>query len=85
MVFARIVVFILTTAGGLALMRYAEPIVRNTGHMDWAERTFGAGGSYTVWKIAGVFVIIAGFLFAIGRLDLSPGAAIQNLGPGTIQ
>ncbi len=85
MVLARIVVLILTFGGGLAIIRYAEPIVRAVGHMDWAERTFGAGGSYTVWKIAGVFVIIAGFLYAIGRLDLAPNAALQNFGPSNIQ
>ncbi len=85
MVLARILVLVATFAGGLALIRYAEPIVRSVGHMDWAERTFGVGGSYTVWKIAGGLVMILGFLYAIGRLDIAPGAAIQQFGPSSIQ
>lgn len=81
MVFGRIVAFILTFAAGLGIIRYAEPIVRTFGHMDWAERTFGAGGTYTVWKITGVLVIIFGFLYAIGRFDLTPGETLQFVQP----
>lgn len=77
MVLTRVIILILSFLAGLGLIRYAEPIVRSVGHMDWAERTFGAGGSYTVWKIAGVVVIIVGFLYAIGRFDLAPGQSLQ--------
>lgn len=83
MVFTRILVLIFSFLGGIGLIRYAEPIVRGVGHMDWAERTFGAGGSYTVWKIAGIFVIIVGFLFAIGKFDLVPGQTFQLVAPTT--
>jgi hypothetical protein len=83
MVLKHIVIFILSSAAGLGMIRYAEPIVRSVGHLDWAERTFGAGGSYTVWKIAGVLVIIFGFLYAIGRFGLAPGETLQLVAPVT--
>ncbi len=81
MVLGRFLVFVLTFLAGLGIIRYAEPIVRAFGHMDWAERTFGAGGTYTVWKIAGVLVIIVGFLYAIGQFDLTPGETLQFVQP----
>jgi hypothetical protein len=81
MVFTRALVFILTFIGGIGIIRYAEPIVRSVGHMEWAERTFGAGGSYTVWKLAGVFVIIVGFLYAVGKFNLSPNQTFQVVPP----
>ncbi|MEK7184484.1 MAG: hypothetical protein AAB701_03140 [Patescibacteria group bacterium] len=81
MVLTRIVVFVVTFLLGIGIVRNAEPIVRSVGHLDWAERTFGAGGSYTAWKIAGVLVMIFGFLYAIGRFDLTPGESLPFLRP----
>ncbi|MCA9388868.1 hypothetical protein KC644_03875 [Candidatus Berkelbacteria bacterium] len=72
MVFARLVGFVLSLGAGFALIRYAEVLVRTFGHADWAEKYLGSGGSYTVWKIAGILVIIFGFLYGIGRFDLAP-------------
>ncbi len=83
MVLARILVFLLTCAVGLAVMRYAEPIVRTFGRMDWAEKALGAGGTYTAWKLIGVLVIIVGFLYAIGQFEIVPGSGEGfNLAPG---
>ncbi|MBU6389023.1 hypothetical protein KGQ71_00750 [Patescibacteria group bacterium] len=36
-------------------------IVRFFGHLDWAERYLGPGGSYTAWRIIGIILIVAGF------------------------
>ena len=77
MVLARILVLVLSFAAGLGIIRYSEPIVRSFGHIDWAEKFFGAGGSYTVWKLGGVLVIIVGFLYAIGIFNVQPGDTLQ--------
>lgn len=76
----RLLVLVLTFAGGLAIIRHAEPIVRNFGTMDWAEKHLGPGGTYSAWKLIGILVIIFGFLYAIGQFDLAPRDATQFIG-----
>lgn len=46
----------------MAMVIYNFQLVRLFGHPEWAERTFGPGGSYTVWRLAGFCVIIGGLL-----------------------
>jgi len=57
----RFLYFAILLGLGIALIRYAFPIVRTLGQMDWAERYLGSGGTYTAWKLIGVLMIIAGF------------------------
>lgn len=38
-------------------------VVRMTGKMGWAERRFGEGGTFTVWKIIGVAASIGGIIY----------------------
>ena len=66
----KILVFILALVLGLSFLIYTEPIVRTFGKTDWAERHFQTfGGTYLVWKIVGIIIIILGFLFLVGSLD----------------
>lgn len=67
-VITKIIVFIISLPLGLALMIKSEPLVRLFGKNSWAERV-APGGSYTMWKLIGLIVVILGFLFLIGRLD----------------
>ena len=53
--------FLGLVAGGIGLVVYAYPIVHTFGHLDWAERYLGTGGSYSAWKLAGILMIIGGF------------------------
>ncbi len=80
MVFARIVVFVLTFALGLLVIRRSQWLVQNFGYMDWAEKYMGSGGTYSAWKLIGVLIIIWGFLYAVGTFSISPGDGL-NLGP----
>lgn len=77
MVLVRLLVLVVTFIVGLGIIRYAELMVRTFGHTDWAERVFGAGGSYTAWKLGGILVIICGFLYAVGTFEISPGQRLQ--------
>lgn len=43
---------------GMIASLYPFPIVRFFGHMDWAERRFGPGGSYTAWRLIGAGLIV---------------------------
>lgn len=35
-------------------LTYTYQMARTFGKMGWAERYFGEGGTYTVWKIIGI-------------------------------
>jgi len=65
-VFTRIVVFIIALVIGICLMHYNEWLVRTVGKAEYAERILGSGGSYTMWKILGVIVIILGVIYLLG-------------------
>lgn len=66
----KILVFIAALIIGLVLMIYTEPLIRTFGKADWAEAKFGTmGGTYLLWKLIGIIIIIIGFLFMVGTLD----------------
>ena len=70
MFFVKIVVFVASLIVGLSFLIWTEPIVRTFGKTGWAEEHFNSfGGTYLVWKIVGIIVIILGFLFLVGTLD----------------
>ncbi|HLC38527.1 MAG TPA: hypothetical protein VJJ80_00120 [Patescibacteria group bacterium] len=70
MIILKILIFVLASIIGLCFLVYAEPLVRTFGKAEWAERRFGTmGGSYLVWKLAGILIIVLGFLFLMGGLD----------------
>ncbi len=70
MIFVKILLFILSLVVGLSFLIYAEPLVRTFGKAEWAERRFSTmGGSYLLWKVVGIIIIILGFLFLVGSLD----------------
>ncbi len=70
MIFVKILIFIVALGLGLSFLVYAEPLVRTFGKAEWAERRFHTqGGSYLLWKVIGIIIIILGFLFLVGSLD----------------
>jgi hypothetical protein len=46
---------------GFLVELYTFQIVRTFGHLDWAERYLGPGGSYSAWRIIGILMIIFGY------------------------
>jgi len=67
-VITKITVFIIFFPTGLYFIIKSEPMVRLFGKNSWAERVM-PGGSYSMWKLIGLIVIILGFLFLVGSLD----------------
>jgi len=61
----KFLIFLCLVGGGTGLVIYAFPIVRLIGHIDWAEKHLGPGGSYTFLKIAGILAIIIGFYYLV--------------------
>ena len=53
---------------GFGVIKYSFQITNFFGHMPWAEEHLGGGGTYTLYKIAGVVVIFLAFLYMFGSL-----------------
>lgn len=84
--FGRVITFIVTLIAGIAIMKNTVPIVRMIGRSGWAERNLGAGGTYTMWTLIGIGIILIGFLYLMGVLDFNPQEAEDRaLQGGTIQ
>ncbi len=65
----RIIVFIVFVAIAIAILKYTEPIVRTFGKNDLAEKYLGMGGTYNMWKIIAVILIVVGFLYLVGTIS----------------
>ena len=68
MIFLRILVFVGGVLIGVLILKYSGKIVENVGHSDLADKYLGfgtGGGTYTMWKIIGILIIIAGVVFAV--------------------
>lgn len=63
MVFIKILIFLSCTGIALLILKYTEPIVRMVGKMDWAENRLGMGGTYTVWKLIAVGLIVGSLVY----------------------
>ena len=57
-IYMRYLILILLIAAGTLALSQTFKIVGFFGHMDWAERYLGPGGSYLAWRILGVALIV---------------------------
>ena len=64
----KIPVFIISLLIGFYFLLRTMGMVRLFGKNQSAEEV-RPGGSYDMWKIIGVIIIILGFLFLVGSLD----------------
>lgn len=53
--------FLVGVVGGIIILRYHFQLTQLFGHNEYAERYIGSGGTYLMWKILGVVVIVAAF------------------------
>ncbi len=65
----KVIIFIISLAVGLYFLTKSEYIVRVIGHNAWVDSYLGRGGSYLMWKVIGIALIILGFLYMLGDLD----------------
>lgn len=59
---ARLLVLLAAIGLGILIERFTERIVNFVGYSGWAEEKLGVGGTYTMWKLIGLIVIIGGLL-----------------------
>jgi hypothetical protein len=58
---------------GVALVKYSFSITNFFGHLGWAEEHLGGGGTNSLYKIAGVTLIILSFLYMFGNIGFITG------------
>lgn len=54
----KILILVLGLGVGTALIKYSYQMTQLFGHNSLAERYLGNGGTYTMWKLLGLLVII---------------------------
>jgi len=59
---ARLLVLLAAIGLGILIERFTERIVNFVGYSGWAESKLGAGGTYTMWKLIGLIMIVGGVL-----------------------
>jgi hypothetical protein len=57
---------------GILVMRYTFQIVQMFGKIGWAENHMsgGLGGTYTLYKLVGLLIIVLAMLYMFGGLGL---------------
>lgn len=66
--FAQILLGILITAGGVALLKYNYQVT-NSLPIGFAEQHMGSGGSYLAWKVLAILVVFIGLTVMFGVYD----------------
>lgn len=75
----RILVGLAVTAVGVMCSYKTEWILTAVGPVEWAERTFGPGGSRTFWKLSGVLICMIGFSILTNLFDGFMGGLVGGL------
>lgn len=63
MVLVKIIVFIAFTMIAIGILKYTYQIVQIFGKMSWAERRLGTGGTFTMWKLIAVGLIVGSLIY----------------------
>lgn len=59
----KILVLIVGVALGTAFLKYYFQLTRLFGHNSLAERYLGEGGTYSMWKLLGVLLIVIAVIY----------------------
>lgn len=68
--FTRFILFLIGFAAGILIIYWREKIVRIFGKNDMAEKYLGMGGTYNMWVLIGMAIMIAGLLIVLGKLEI---------------
>ncbi len=66
MVFIKILTLIMAIFICTLIIRYREWLVRQIGKNDFAERYLGNGGTYTMWILIAIFIVIIAVVWLVG-------------------
>lgn len=75
----RILIGILVSLGGIIIVWKTQIMMDTVGPIEWAEKTFGGGGSRLFYKLFGIFVILIGFMVITNLFNDIVGGAISSI------
>ncbi len=78
-IFIRVLVGFIIIAVGFGMVWKTEVMLQIMGRNWWAERTFGAGGSRTYYKLWGMAIALLGIVVATDLFDRIVGTFITNV------
>jgi len=67
-IIGQILIGLLMVVGGVLILRYNYQ-VSNSLPIGFAEQHLGPGGTYLVWKVLSIVIIVAGFSVMFGFYD----------------
>ena len=66
---SRILVLIIGLAIGVVFVWQKKFFADTFGRNGWAERTFGPGGTFFMWQLIGIVIIVASLLYSTGVIS----------------
>ncbi len=63
----------------MLLIIYRVPVKHFIGDIAWAEAHLGAGGTFTLLLLVGLFGFIASLMIMTGTLDLILGGFVETM------
>ena len=70
----------LLVAAGVYAVKYNYQLTNNFGRFEWAEQHLGGGGTFTLFKILSIIVIVIGVMIAFGLWGPFTNWALSPLG-----
>ncbi len=64
---SKILIGVLVIAFSIYVLARTERFVRLIGHSPWAERYLGSGGTYTMWRVGAIIIIILAIVYMFGK------------------
>jgi hypothetical protein len=77
-IIGQIILGLLIIAAGVMILKYNYQIA-NSIPMTFADRYMGGGGSYSLWKVAAILIILIGFSVLFGIYDNILGWIVSPL------
>lgn len=65
----KFLVFLVLVGVGLLFVLKTDGLVGVTGRVGWAERNLGNGGTFSLYKLIGLLLIVIGMLYVTGLFD----------------
>jgi hypothetical protein len=77
----RIILGVVVFLMGIGIVWKTRTIVDFFGHMEWAERKLGGGGTYLMYKFVGILMSFVGMLIATNLWEAFLQATVGSIFP----
>ncbi len=75
----KFLIFLILLGIGLLMIIKTEGMVRATGEIGWAQRHLGGAGTYTLYKLVGLAIILIGMMYVTGLFQNLLGGLLGGL------